>query len=388
MEKSSNHSFLVANEELIKRDLLTLVKAESPSHDIHLLKKCELVIKDIFESHFSNLFTLKEYEIEGKGTHLLYEMKNSSKPRILLMSHYDTVWNQGELKIVEKNNTIYGPGIFDMKAGLISSIWAVKSLLKTEDELPFTPVFLFTADEEIGSTSSRAIIEEVAKTCEAVFVMEPAEAQTDALKTERKGVGMFVIEVTGKSAHAGNHHEDGVNAIVEIAKLIVQLEKLTDYSTGTTVNVGTIKGGSTSNVVPEKAEIEVDFRITSIEEGKRIERVIQSLTAEDNRVSISITGGVNRPPLEKNDKNKKLFEIARKTGEKLGMHITESSVGGGSDGNFTSSLGIPTIDGLGIPGDGAHARNEHILFNKFVEKCAFVAELCMDVSTAEVKETV
>ncbi|MCZ2257396.1 M20 family metallopeptidase [Sporosarcina sp. G11-34] len=388
MSTETSHTFLFANEEHIKQDLLTLVKAESPSHDIQLLKECELVVKEIFQKHFADRFTLQEFKSEGNGTHLLYEIKDDSKPRILLMSHYDTVWNKGELQIVEEGDTIYGPGIFDMKAGLISSIWAIDSLLHVEKELPFSPVFLFTADEETGSESSRDIIETVAKTCDAVFVMEPAEAHTDALKTERKGVGRFDIEVTGKSAHAGNHHEDGVNAIVEIAKLIVKLEKLTDYSTGTTVNVGTIHGGSTSNVVPEKAKIEVDFRITSAEEGERIEKVIQSLTAEDDRVSLSIKGGINRPPLEKNEKNKRLFELAQRTGQKLGMNITESSVGGGSDGNFTSPLGIPTIDGLGIPGDGAHARNEHILFNKFTEKCAFVAELCMEFSEAKIKENV
>ena len=385
MSRETSQTFLVANEENIKQELIQLVQAESPSNDLQLLKECELVVKEIFQKHFSDQFTLQEFKSEGNGTHLLYEIKEETKPRILLMSHYDTVWDKGALPLKEEGNVIYGPGIFDMKAGLISSIWAIDSLMNVEKELPFSPVFLFTADEETGSSSSREIIENVAKTCDAVFVMEPPEALTNALKTERKGVGRVDIEVTGKSAHAGNHHEDGINAIVEIAKLIVKLEKLTDYSTGTTVNVGTIRGGSTSNVVPEKAIIEVDFRITSAEEGERIEKVFQSLTADDNRVSISITGGVNRPPLEKDDKNEKLFEIAKNTGNKLGMTITESSVGGGSDGNFTSPLGIPTIDGLGIPGDGAHARNEHILFDRFAEKCAFVAELCMDVGSSKSK---
>lgn len=379
----TTQAFLATNENKIKEELLTLVKAESPSHDSQLLKECELVIKDIFHNHFADRFTLQEFSSEGNGTHLLYEIKEDSKPRILLMSHYDTVWNQGELQLSEEGDTIYGPGIFDMKAGLISSIWAIDSLLNTEQELPFSPVFLFTADEETGSRTSKELIETVAKTCDAVFVMEPPEAQTNALKTERKGVGMYEIEVTGKSAHAGNHHEDGINAIVELAKLIVKIEGLTDYSRGTTVNVGTIRGGSTSNVVPEKAKIEVDFRITSAEEAQRLEQVFEALTAEDDRVSLSITGGTNRPPLEKNDNNKQLFELAKLAGEKLGMTITESSVGGGSDGNFTSPLGIPTIDGLGIPGDGAHARNEHILFNLFTEKCAFVAELCMEVGKAK-----
>ncbi|WP_438318022.1 M20 family metallopeptidase [Sporosarcina sp. FA9] len=385
MKMQTNLTFLKANKENIKNDLLTLVKAESPSHDLQLLKECESIIKDIFRKHFGSQFTLKEFSTEGNATHLLYEMKNNLKPRILLMSHYDTVWNVGELQLVEEGDVISGPGIYDMKAGLISSIWAINSLINVEKELPFTPVFLFTSDEETGSESSKEIIESVAKTCDAVFVMEPPEAQTNALKTERKGVGQFEIEVTGKSAHAGNHHEDGLNAIVEIAKLIVKLEGLTDYSLGTTVSVGTIKGGSTSNVVPEKARIEVDFRCTSIAEGKRIEHIFNTLTTDDDRFSLLVTGGINRPPLEKNDKNQQLFELAKIAGNTIGMNITESSVGGGSDGNFTSQIGIPTIDGLGIPGDGAHARNEHIQFNSFIDKCAFVAELCMEVSSAKIK---
>ncbi|MEK4406993.1 M20 family metallopeptidase [Sporosarcina sp. FSL K6-6792] len=380
MKMQTNLEFLKANEDIIKQNLLTLVKAESPSHDLQLLKECELTIKEIFRKHFGSRFTLIEYSTEYSATHLLYEMKNNLKPRILLMSHYDTVWNAGELQLVEDENIISGPGIYDMKAGLISSIWAINSLLNVEKELPFTPVFLFTSDEETGSESSKKIIESVAKTCDVVFVMEPPESQTNALKTERKGVGQFEIKVTGKSAHAGNHHEDGLNAIVEIAKIIVKLERLTDYSQGTTVNVGTIKGGSTSNVVPEKARIEVDFRFTSDAEGKRIEQLFKTLTTEDDRFSLLISGGVNRPPLEKSVGNKKLFELAKIAGKKIGMNINESSVGGGSDGNFTSQLGIPTIDGLGIPGDGAHARNEHIQFNSFAEKCAFIAEFCMVVS--------
>ena len=253
MEKTTIYEFLTRNKEQIKTDLLSLVAQESPSHDKQLLTKCESRIKEIFQYHFKDLFTLQEFHSEENGTQLLYELTNEGMPRILFMSHYDTVWNAGEIQIIEEGNRIYGQGIFDMKAGLLSSIWSVLSVLSVKKELPFSPVFLFTSDEEIGSLSSREVIETVAKTCDAVFVMEPPEAKTNALKTERKGVGMYTIEATGISAHAGNHHEDGANAILEIAKLVVKIESLTDYSRGTTVCVGTIKGGTTSNVVPEKA---------------------------------------------------------------------------------------------------------------------------------------
>jgi len=163
MKIQTNIGFIKANEDAIKQDLLTLVKAESPSHDLQLLKECELAIKDIFRKHFERKFTLIEYSTESNATHLLYEMKNNLKPRILLMSHYDTVWNVGELQLKEDGDIIFGPGIYDMKAGLISSIWAINSLLNVEKELPFTPIFLFTSDEETGSESSKEIIESVAK---------------------------------------------------------------------------------------------------------------------------------------------------------------------------------------------------------------------------------
>ena len=263
-----------------------------------------------------------------------------------------------------------------MKAGLLSSIWAVASLEKTLDTLPISPVFLFTSDEETGSLSSRDLIEKVAKTCDAVFVMEPAEAHTHALKTARKGIGMYQLDVQGVSAHAGNHHEDGVNAILEMAYLVQQLQELTDYSKGTTVSVGTIKGGTTSNVVPEHASIEVDFRVTSLDEADRIIQTIEQLKPRNPLAKLTVVGELNRPPLERNEANQQLFELAKQAGKRLNIDVKESSVGGGSDGNFTSALGIPTIDGLGIPGDGPHARHEHIRFDLFTERCALVAELC------------
>lgn len=188
---------------------------------------------------------------------------------------------------------------------------------------------------------------------------------------------MYHIAVQGVSAHAGNHHEDGVNAILEIAYLVQQLEELTNYSKGTTVSVGTIKGGTTSNVVPEHASIEIDFRVTSLAEADRIMQTIEQMKPRNPSAKLTITGELNRPPLERNEANQKLFKLAKQAGKKLNIDIQESSVGGGSDGNFTSALGIPTIDGLGIPGDGPHARHEHIRFDLFAQRCAFVAELCI-----------
>lgn len=372
-----SYLFLKHHQNQIKDELLKLTSAESPSHNLSAIQNCANVLKKLFNEKFKDMFTLTEYEIEGRF-HLKYEIQNSKKPRILFLSHFDTVWDIGELELVERENRIYGPGIFDMKAGLLSSIWAIYSLSQTENELPISPVFLFTPDEEIGSPTSRKIIEEVASTCNAAFIMEPPEANTNALKTERKGVGIFRIYTKGVNAHAGNHHEDGANAILEIAKIVQKLENLTNYTLGTTVNVGTITGGSGTNIVPDTAEISVDLRFKVAKEGNRIHKIIKSLIPEDDRIELRIEGGLNRPPLEKNDANQALYAMAKKASQRIGIDLQEASVGGGSDGNFTSTLGIPTLDGLGIPGDGPHAKHENIQFDTFVDRCSLLAETCLE----------
>nr|WP_316047421.1 M20 family metallopeptidase [Planococcus glaciei] len=280
---------------------------------------------------------------------------------------------------MEKGDDIYGPGVFDMKAGLLSSIWAVRSLQQQMEELPFSPVYLFTADEEIGSKTSRSVIEEAAKTCDAVFVMEPPVSESFALKTERKGVGRYTLEVKGVSSHAGNHHEDGVSAIYELAQQIITLEELTNYNKGTTVNVGVIKGGTSSNVVSASAVAEIDFRVTSTDEADKLIEVLENLHPLHPDAELSITGELNRPPMEKSQGSDQLYQKAKLVGKRLGFDIQEAKAGGGSDGNFTAALGIPTLDGLGIPGDGPHAIHEHIHFDRFSERCALVAELCLEI---------
>ncbi|MGG0663993.1 M20 family metallopeptidase [Viridibacillus arvi] len=372
-----NYDFLLHHQQTIKEDLLNLVQAESPSHEKNLVDITGNLIKTIIQKRLGKDYICTEYINNQYGNHLLFQKEHSPKPRVLFLCHFDTVWPKGELPIHFEDELFYGPGVFDMKAGLLSSIWAISSLENTLEALPISPVFLLSSDEEIGSLSSRDLIEEVAKTCEAVFVMEPPEAETSNLKTARKGMGMYQLEVQGISTHAGNNHEDGVNAILEISYLVQQLQELTDYAKGTTVNVGVIRGGTTINVVPEYASIDVDFRISTLFEAERIMQAIEQLTPKNPLAKLSITGELNRPPLERSEANQQLFRLAQEAGRKLNIVVNESSVGGASDGNFTSALGIPTIDGLGIPGDGAHARNEHIQFDMFAKRCALVAELCI-----------
>lgn len=372
--------YLDENTDAIKKDLLSLVQAQSPSHDKKLVDQCGNLVKEIFQKRLSDNWDLEMYQQEDTGDHFKFELKSAgSGPRVLFLSHFDTVWDVDAIPLNEKGNDIYGPGVFDMKAGLLSSIWAVHSLQSEWKELPFTPVFLFTADEEIGSKTSRDIIEETAKTCDAVLVMEPPVFESDALKTERKGVGRYTLKVKGVSSHAGNHHDDGVSAILEMAQQIIKLEGLTDYAKETTLNVGVVRGGTSSNVVSASAEADIDFRVTSYEEAERIIKEIENLTPFHPSAELTVSGELNRPPLEKSEQSEALYQKAVMAGKKVGFEVKEAKAGGGSDGNFTSALGIPTLDGLGIPGDGPHAIHEHIHFDRFSERCALIAELCLEI---------
>lgn len=379
-------SYLLSQNLEIKEDLLKLVRSQSPSHNKLLVDQCGDLLKEIFHNRIKGKWKYKTFEQQETGDHFSLELEDGNKkPRILFLSHFDTVWDVDAIPLTEKENDIYGPGVFDMKAGLLSSIWAVRALQSELDELPFTPVFLFTADEEIGSKTSRAIIEQIAATCDAVLVMEPPVFGSNALKTERKGVGRYTLKVQGISAHAGNHHEDGVSAILELSRQIIELEKLTNYEKETTLNVGVIKGGTSSNVISAVAEAEIDFRVTSYEEAEKIIHILENLKPFNRDATLSITGELNRPPLEKTEANTLLYQQAAAAGARVGMKIEEAKAGGGSDGNFTSALGIPTLDGLGIPGDGPHAIHEHIHFDHFSERCALISEICLEVSKKEAK---
>ena len=374
-------NYLKGQTETIKEDLLTLVKAESPSDKKEFVDLCGEKIKLIFFKRLGKEWKLTVHERKESGNHLLFEEKEPSGPRVLLLSHFDTVWDIGELPIKEQDQQIYGPGVFDMKAGLLSSIWAIHALIETHRSLPISPVFLFTADEEVGSSSSKELIEETAKTCVASLIFEPPIAHTNSLKTARKGGGEYKIEVFGKKAHAGNDHQNGVSAIHELAEQIIQLENLTNYEKGTTVTVGKMKGGSNTNVIPSYAEAYIDFRVATMDEAEKVTSTIENIKPFNPLTKIKVTGGLSRAPLERNEKNQELYRLAIEAGKKIGLKVTEGSAGGISDGNFTSAIGIPTLDGLGIPGDGAHALHEHIDFDLFPERAALISQLCVEIGT-------
>jgi glutamate carboxypeptidase len=295
---------------------------------------------------------------------------------ILLLGHLDTVWPQGTLARMPFricNGRAYGPGIMDMKSGIVIALAAIRSLQALGIEPPSPVRVLLTPDEEVGSRAFRRLIEVEAKRSRAVLVLEPA-AEGGALKTARKGVGEFEIRVQGRASHAGISPERGVNAITELARQLLRLEKFADPKRGITLNAGLIEGGTRPNVVPELARAVVDVRIRSLRDGERLERKLFGLKPIHRVARLVVEGGINRPPLER-VRAVGLYRKARVLARQLGFEVDEASTGGGSDGNFTAALGVPTLDGLGGVGDGAHAAHEHIIIREIPRRAALLAAL-------------
>ncbi len=300
----------------------------------------------------------KIHRQDTAGDHLQVNFAGSAGRRpLLLLGHFDTVYDLGTLKTMpwrEQDGRLYGPGVFDMKSGIAQMIFAIAALREVQGGLPRPVTVLLVSDEEEGSVSSRAITEKLAKQCAAVLVCEPS-GPGGALKTARKGVGAFTMKVTGQASHAGLDFEKGQSAILELAHQIEAISRLTDLKRGTTLNVGVIRGGTRSNVVAAEAWAEIDLRIARKGDGAIMERRIRGLRPVNSKCKLDIQGGINRPPLERTKQVVALFELARSIAGELGFALDEIAVGGGSDGNFTAGIGIPTLDGLGAVGEGAHA---------------------------------
>jgi glutamate carboxypeptidase len=313
------------------------------------------------------------------GSGLLAEFwggqSRGSEP-IFILGHLDTVWELGTLRRMPfriRKGRAYGPGIFDMKSGIVCGLWAIRALQACGIR-PRCPVrFFLNSDEEASSVAFRTQLLAEARKARAVLVLEPAAAG-GALKTSRKGVGEFRITVYGRAAHAGINPGAGVNAISELAQQVLRVEKLARPRQGLTLTVGLIEGGTRSNVVPERAAASIDVRIPHLKDREPLERKIRSLKPIHPEARLEIRGGINRPPMER-AMAAELFRRARELGSKLDMSIEEASTGGGSDGNFTAALGIPTLDGLGGVGDGAHAVHEHVIIRELPRRAALLAAL-------------
>jgi glutamate carboxypeptidase len=315
----------------------------------------------------------------GKHLRLNFQLPGKGKQGQLLgLGHSDTVWPLGTLQSMPfraADGRLWGPGVLDMKAGLAFFIYAMRALRDLDVAVPRHVVLLVVSDEEVGSTSSRAVTEAEAVRSDRVFVLEPGSGLTGKLKTARKGVGNYIVSVEGRPSHAGVDFENGASAILEAARQVLRIAEFTGSAPGITVNPGLISGGTRTNVVAADARIEVDVRIAGAADAGPLEEKFRALKPIDPRCSIRVHGGLNRPPMERTPAIEALFLQAVALGKTLGVKLEESSTGGGSDGNFTAALGIPTLDGLGAVGEGAHASNESILTNRIPDRVALLAAL-------------
>lgn len=355
------------------RDIETLVRCESPSSDRAAVARSADVVTELGRG----LLGAEPERIVADGrTHLRWRFGGT--PRVLLLGHHDTVWPVGSLETHPygvQEGVLRGPGCFDMKAGVVMALHAAAAL-----GTPAGLSILVTGDEEIGSPSSRRLIEEEARGCSAVFVLE-ASADGGALKCRRKGVSLYRIEVEGRAAHAGLEPEKGVNAGVEIAHQILAVAALADPERGTTVVPTVLTAGTTSNTVPAGAAVSVDVRVWDAAEQRRVDRAVRDLRPVLAGARLAISGGINRPPLQA-ESSSALFGLASSLAAGLGLGaLTAAAVGGASDGNFSAGLGIPTLDGLGAVGGGAHADDEHVLVAELPRRTALLAALIDAVLT-------
>ncbi|MCK5401410.1 MAG: M20 family metallopeptidase [Flavobacteriaceae bacterium] len=379
MEKSeAKHieSYLKENQESMILFLKKLVEAESPSTDansqVNIMNMLKLALEEL------NYYVLY---VPGKKTggylfaRPLKRLKNN--PIQFMLGHCDTVWEMNTIKempIVHDNIKITGPGIFDMKAGLTQMIYSLRTIRDLKINCPLTPVIIINSDEEIGSKESTNAIKNISKIANRAFILEPPLGLKGKLKTARKGIGRFTLTIKGKPAHAGLNPDMGVSAIVELSYHIQHLFSLNDFKKGITVNIGMIEGGTSANVIAAESRAVIDVRVHNNKDAEFITKEILNLKPINEDIELLVEGYFGRPPMEKTNRNQKLWKMAKNLGELIGLELEEATAGGGSDGN-TTSLFTATLDGLGTIGDGAHARHEFIFIDKLIERTALLTIL-------------
>lgn len=354
-----------------------LVECESPSDDAAAVAR----FVDLIADKVAGIATARRLPGGKFGPHLQCEFDlpgRDKEGRILALGHSDTVWPVGTLKQMpfrEADGRLWGPGVLDMRAGIVFLLFAIRALREVDVPVRRRVVMQLNSDEEVGSDSSRPLTEEEARRSAAVLVLEPATGLEGKLKTARKGVGDYTIVVHGKAAHSGLDFTSGASAVLELAKQIQEIAGFTDIERGITVNPGVISGGTRPNVVAAQARADVDMRIVQMRDASVLEGKFRGLRPVDPRCRIEVSGGLNRPPMERSEGVVTLFRKAQAVAAEMGLHLEESLSGGGSDGNFTAALGVPTLDGLGAVGEGAHAAHESILVDRMVERTALLAGL-------------
>jgi glutamate carboxypeptidase len=369
-----------AEQAWLRDTIEALVRLESPSTDKAAVDRCGGELATRLEAMGARVTRLAQPE---RGDHVRAEF-GDGRPRVLLLGHFDTVWSVGQLNrmpLREEAGRLHGPGVFDMKAGIGVAMLAMRAIRERQ---PVTPrvTMLWTTDEEIGSESSRATIEAAAREHECVLVLEPS-LPGGAAKTSRKGCGDFELTVTGISAHAGVDPGKGASAIHELARQIVAIEALQDLERGVSINVGLISGGSRTNVVAETAHASIDVRVPTMADAATIEAELRALRPRLRGTKLELRGAVARPPLERGPHVARLFEVARSVAAELGQDLREGGTGGGSDGNFTAALGVPTLDGLGPRGDGAHALHEYVVLDDLPWRAALLAGVLNRLTAGE-----
>jgi glutamate carboxypeptidase len=356
-----------------------LVEQESMSREAPSLKQ---IAENLGERLAAIGGEIQLFNDPARGTTLRAQFNTGADDRkdhkrLLVVGHLDTVWPIGTLATrpfrIEQDSA-FGPGIFDMKAGVMLSFFAMRAIMELSLSTRRNITLLMSCDEETGSTYSRPLIEEEARGAHAALVLEPP-IPGGTVKTGRKGVGEFELIIRGRPAHAGNDPRAGVNAITELAHQVLAIEKLNDYDRGTTVNVGVAHAGVLSNVVAAEARALIDMRFRTVEDGKRITNALFNLRPVIEGARIEVRGGANRPPLVRTVESGKLFEHARELASEIDLDLKEGSVGGGSDGNFIAAVGVPVLDGLGVDGAGAHAEHEHIIISDIPRRAALLTRL-------------
>jgi glutamate carboxypeptidase len=358
--------------------LAKLVEIESPSHDKAAVNRAAAKTAGWAKS-LGGRVRLHHHGQFGDSVEARFGPPGKSSDQVLLLGHLDTVWDKGTLAHMPwkvSKERLSGPGVLDMKAGVVMMLTAITMLTETQS-LGRPVVMMLHGDEEMGSPASRELTETMARQCAEVYVLEPAQGQAGAYKTARKGVGRYRLEVSGVAAHSGVDFSRGHSAVLELAHQIQAIGEITGCAPGTTVNPGLIGGGTRVNVVAADAWTEIDVRISRIRDEARVERALRALRPRDKACKLRLSGGMNRPPMERTPATVALFRRARELAAAMDMPLEEASTGGGSDGNFSSAMGVPTLDGMGAVGDGAHAPHEHCLREHLAPRTALLAAMLL-----------
>ncbi|HTU43516.1 MAG TPA: M20 family metallopeptidase [Bryobacteraceae bacterium] len=358
-----------------------MVECESPSDSPRDVNR----FVDLMIERTRDIASAKTIASDGYGKHLRLEFDlpgRKKKGQILGVGHSDTVWPLGTLKGMpfrEAEGRLWGPGVLDMKSGMAFFLYAARTLRELDVEVKRKVVMFVVSEEEVGSRTSRPLTEAEAKQSDCVLVLEPGTGLDGKLKTARKGVGNYTVWVEGKASHAGVDFENGANAILEAARQVERIADFTNLKRGITVNPGIIAGGTRTNVVPAEARIDVDIRAVRMKDAEALDKKFRALRPVDKRCKLRIEGGLNRPPMERSKAIVGLFGKAKKIAAEFGVRVDETLSGGGSDGNFTAALGVPTLDGIGGVGEGAHAVNESILIDRIADRTALLAGLLAEL---------